>query len=121
LQPILITWQDILIALVAVLAVYIAEVLLLMRFRARRTPAAAAPESRAEIDALRGELQQVREQMLALKEGLERDKPRETPTGYAQAIELARQGLDGETLAARCGVSRAEAELILALHQARPK
>lgn len=126
MQPILITWQDLLIALVAVLAVYIAEVLLLFRYRARKDKPEAASRTDAEVEALRAELHQLREQMLVLKQGLERgpppaqaEMPAVTGTAYAQAMELARQGVDGDVLAARCGMSRAEAELILALHRAR--
>jgi cytoskeletal protein RodZ len=48
-----------------------------------------------------------------------------TPTGaavpgttpYNQAIELARQGMPAAEVATRCGISRSEAELIVALYR----
>jgi len=39
------------------------------------------------------------------------------PSPYNQAIELIRQGLSAQEVAARCGISRSEAELILSLYR----
>ena len=41
--------------------------------------------------------------------------PNATP--YNQAIELARQGMPAAEVATRCGISRSEAELIVALYR----
>ncbi len=38
-------------------------------------------------------------------------------TPYNQAIELARQGMPAAEVATRCGISRSEAELIVALYR----
>lgn len=38
-------------------------------------------------------------------------------TPYNQAIELARQGMPATEVATRCGISRSEAELIVALYR----
>lgn len=45
------------------------------------------------------------------------ENPAPTATPYNQAIELARQGMPAAEVAARCGISRSEAELIVALYR----
>ena len=40
-------------------------------------------------------------------------------TPYSQAMQMAQQGLDSGEVAASCGISRAEAELIVALQRAK--
>lgn len=124
-----ITWRELLIIVVVVLAVYMAELLLLLRsnrgFR-RWKPDAEASQPR--IEALEHEVEQMREQLLQIHQQLE-DRPALPPqpaqmaaTGfspYSQAIEMAEQGRSIDELAAKCGISRGEAELIVAMHQAR--
>ena len=55
-----------------------------------------------DLTALQDELERVREQ------------PTSSPE-YAEALILAAQGLNAEMIAARCGISLAEAELVLSL------
>lgn len=124
-----VTWRELLIVVAVVLAVYIAELLLLLRtnrgFR-RWKPEAEAVQPR--IDALESEIEQLREQILAIHQQLE-DKPipqpqyshatSSLPSSYNQAIQMAEQGMGVDEVAAGCGISRGEAELIVAMHQAR--
>lgn len=125
-----ITWRELLIIVAVVLAIYIAEMLLLLRtnrgFRRWKPEADAA---QPKIDALESEIEQLREQILAIHQQLE-DRPIPQPQYaqsasspsplYSQAIQMAQQGLGVDEVAAGCGISRGEAELIVAMHQARP-
>ena len=125
-----ITWRELLIVVAVVLAVYVAEMLLLLRtkrgFR-RWKPDAEVAQPR--IDALESEIEQLREQILAIHQQLE-DRPIPQPqytqnasspsSLYGQAIQMAQQGKSVDEVAAGCGISRGEAELIVAMHQARP-
>ena len=78
-----ITWRELLIVVAVVLAVYIAEMLLLLRtnrgFRRWKPEADAA---QPKIDALESEIEQLREQILAIHQQLE-DRPI-PQTQYAQ-------------------------------------
>lgn len=69
----------------------------------------AVTELAAEVRQLREELRTLREEVAAIKEA-----PRVSPL-YADAAELARRGFDARGVAAECGISVAEAELVLAL------
>ena len=64
---------------------------------------------RAEVATLRGELAALQEQVEEMK-ALRRVSPQ-----YADAADLARRGFDARGVAAECGISVAEAELVLAL------
>lgn len=126
MESFVITWRELLIAVILVLAVYVAELLLLVRSRKsggasvwRRRDAAAQPQA---LQALEAEVAQLREQVAKVEAELERLKavPQPAATPYSQAIQLAQQGLDVNEVAASCGISRGEAELIVALHRAHP-
>lgn len=125
-----ITWRELLIVVAVVLAVYIAEMLLLLRtnrgFR-RWKPEAEVEQPR--IAELESEIEHLREQILAIHQQLE-DRPIPPPqylhsastplSPYSQAIQMAKQGMNVDEVAAGCGISRGEAELIVAMHQAHP-
>jgi hypothetical protein len=143
-DPIVITWRELLIAVIAVLAVYAAELLLLLRFgrqprlpfRTRSRPDPASPPQQAyALGHLREEVTELRRTVATLRlelEALQKHSARvapaasmqaspapSSPTPYAQAIQLAREGGDALALARDCGISRGEAELIVALHSTR--
>ncbi len=134
MDPIVITWRELLIAVIAVLAVYAAELLLLLRFgrqprlpfrtRARPDPS-SQPSQPYALGNLREEVAELRRTVATLRAELEALQKRSThvapsaPTPYAQAIQLARDGGDAVALARDCGISRGEAELIVALHSTR--
>jgi hypothetical protein len=63
----------------------------------------------AEVRQLRGELAALPLQVAALKA-----TPRVSPM-YADALDLARRGFDARGVAEECGISVAEAELVLAM------
>jgi len=117
LENITLTGRELLVfvILAAVLAtvVYLLETLLFSR---RRKPA-AAPDAR--IEALRGELASLK----ARVENLEAKPPVESALDtqaatYAEAMRLAREGGSAQELAGQLGISRSEAELIIALQRA---
>lgn len=127
MEAFVITWHELLIAGILIVGIYAIELLMLLRstkkskanpqddeIKELRSMAADAEQHitrlSAEVDQLKEEVAQVRAALLAAN------------TPYSQAIELAREGLDVVDVASRCGISRGEAELIVALHrEARPE
>lgn len=107
----LITWKELLIGGIIVLAIYIAELLLWMRGSPSRG-------SGKELAALRARVAEL-EQRLARLEGEDAEVTlsEAATTPYGKAFTLAKQGLDASVLAANCGISRAEAELIVAMQR----
>lgn len=115
-----ITWKELLIAGIIVLAVYIAEMLLLMR---------SGKPSRFSFWRRRAEnreLLEVNNKLAALEIRLARleksddsaDTLGEIASGsYGKAFNLAKQGMDVAQVAANCGISRSEAELIVAMQR----
>ncbi len=123
MESFVITWRELLIGAVLVLAVYIAEMLLLMRsakprgWRVWQKGAEAHAQSR-ELQALELELSQLHQQVNLLQTEVDQLKAQQVAvTPYTQAIQMAQQGLDVGEVAASCGISRGEAELIVALHR----
>ncbi|MDD5328419.1 MAG: DUF2802 domain-containing protein [Sulfuricella sp.] len=123
MESFVITWRELLIGAVLVLAVYIAEMLLLMRsakprgWRVWQKGAEAHVRSR-ELQALELELSQLHQQVDLLQAEVDQLKAQQvTVTPYTQAIQMAQQGIDVDEVAARCGISRGEAELIVAMHR----
>lgn len=106
-----ISWKELLIGGIIVLAIYIAELLLWMRGGPGRA-------SGKELNALRARVTEL-ERRLATLDGSEPENADELApaTPYGKAFTLAKQGLDAAKLAANCGISRAEAELIVAMQR----
>lgn len=123
MESLVITWRELLVVIVLVLAVYIAEILLLMRaggkigWRARLINNEGG--QRAELDALQGKVADLHERLEKIQAEIEEMKQTQVSTPYSKAIQSAQQGLDASQLAANCGISRGEAELIVALHKTK--
>lgn len=122
MESFVITWRELLIGAVLVLAVYIAEMLLLMRsakprsWRVWQKGAEAGPSR--ELQSLELDLTMLHEQVAKLQAEVEQLKTQQVVvTPYTHAIQMAQQGLDAGELSASCGISRGEAELIIALHR----
>ena len=132
MESFVITWRELLIGAVLVLAVYIAEMLLLMRsakprgWRIWQRGAEANAEVQAqainrEVQSLEMEFAQLHEQVDRLQKELELLKAQQAvATPYTHAIQMAQQGLNINEVASSCGISRGEAELIVALHRNQP-
>lgn len=107
-----ITWKELLVAAIVVLGVYIAELLLLMHSgRGRRGTQAR------ELAELRRELAEMKNRLDRLETAKAAEAEEEGTTPYARAFRLARQGMGVAEVAAACGISRAEAELIVAMQR----
>ncbi len=115
-----VTWKELLIAGIIVLAVYIAEMLLLMssgksaglRFWRRRAENRELAEMKNRLAALEIRLARLEES------GDSADTLGETASNsYGKAFSLAKQGMDVAQVAAACGISRSEAELIVAMQR----
>jgi hypothetical protein len=126
MENIVITWRELLLVIAVVLAVYIAEMLLVMRAGGGlRKPRwlGLIQEKKVETE-LRLEIEALRERVAMLeasvKVGDSKDKEskdKETETPYTRAAQLARQGHDASRLAEECGISRGEAELIVSMQK----
>lgn len=123
MESFVITWRELLIGASLVLAVYIAEMLLLMRsakpsgWRVWQRGAEAHAQSR-ELQSLELELSRLHQQVNLLQTEVDQLKSQQlTVTPYTQAIQMAQQGLEVAEVAANCGISRGEAELIVAMHR----
>lgn len=123
MESFVITWRELLIGAVLVLAVYIAEMLLLMRSAKPRgwrvwQKGAEADAKGRELQSLELDLTMLHEQVAKLQAEVEQLKTQQVVvTPYTHAIQMAQQGLDAGELSASCGISRGEAELIIALHR----
>lgn len=106
-----------------ILAVYIAEMLLLMRtggglLRPRKTTMPVASEDmrklRAEMDSMQERIAELENSIAPLK--LEH---RSELMPHSRAIQMAKQGRDANRISEECGISRGEAELIVSMHGLR--
>lgn len=156
MDSIIITWRELLLVLAAVLAVYVAEMLLLLRRGGNagwrlwqrgaqaHAQVQALGELRAQIEALRLEAAQLRARLERLEgqgvpaAGLDGAADRfaafqslqgtafragaaesleAADTPYGHAIRMARAGKAVAEVVNDCGISRGEAELIVALYR----
>jgi hypothetical protein len=123
-EALVITWRELLVVAVVVLGVYAAELLLLLRWSSNRGTNAwkrapqAAPESQ-RLTAVSLEIADLRKQVARLEGEVEKLRgAATTPSSpYNQAITMARQGASAAEVASTCGISRGEAELIVALYR----
>lgn len=125
MDAIVLTWRELLIAILLATLVYLLEVAVFSR-RRRSREAVEIPrqqgEASSEVVRLRDEVANLRLRLEALEARLESatsEKPAED-TPYGRAVRLAREGITAQELASRCGISRGEAELIIALNRAEP-
>lgn len=121
MDAIVITWRELLIAVILASLVYLLEAAVFSRRRRARTPSELAEDAAtAELVRLREELATLRQRLDAVESRLATtaSPPPEEDTPYGRAVRLAREGVTAQALASRCGISRAEAELIIALNRA---
>lgn len=112
-----VTWKELLIGGIIVLAIYIAEVLLLTRSGHGRNPFRRGEAG--ELTRLKSRVSEMEKRLAALENGGQAgETPSPTaPTPYAKAFSMAAEGQDVAQVAAKCGISRAEAELIVAMQR----
>ena len=117
------SWKALLVAGIIVLAVYIAEMLLLLGsgkslglgFWRRRSENKEIAELKARLELLEARLAPPTENEESADTIVEI-----ASTPYSRAFRLAKQGVDVSQVAASCGISRAEAELIVAMQNKHP-
>lgn len=109
-----ISLQELLIAVVLVAAGYLLKSML---FRGRRRK----PGAEEDIQAIKAQLAGLGQRLDALEAaGRGRgDEEAMAPShaAYDYAVQYARQGMIAPEIAARCGISRDEAALIVAMHR----
>ncbi|MBV8465706.1 MAG: DUF2802 domain-containing protein [Burkholderiales bacterium] len=121
MNGVFLTWPELAFAAALIVSVYALELLLffLKSRRTRRVPIDLSIELqqlREQTQSLRSELDIIREQLRSPQTAVAEQAV--TETAYSQALKLAQQGLDSSAVAAGCGISRGEAELIVALYRA---
>ena len=102
----------------AAIGLYVVELFAFMRTARRQ----AEQERRMleRLDAQAVETAALRERLDAVEAAV--DSLRRAPQSsgqYREAVEMAERGLDAATVAENCGISRAEADLIVALYRSR--
>ncbi|MFA5082609.1 MAG: DUF2802 domain-containing protein [Hydrogenophilaceae bacterium] len=111
----IITWRELLIAVVLATVIYLLESVVLSK---RRGSKVATDNS--EIDKLCAELAALQRRLDELESRLgvaESPESESVHAAYDYAIQYARQGMIAPDIAARCGISRDEAALIVAMHR----
>ena len=118
LGSITLTWLHVAVIALAAIGLYVLELLSFMRTAKRQS--VQEQNSQARLDAMAAEVAALREQVAALATDLNavRRSP-QTSGQYREAVEMAEQGLDAGAVADNCGISRAEADLIVALYRSR--
>lgn len=136
MESIVITWRELLLLAAIAIFVYVAEAVMFLLKLKKIRPASSVVDLSAiqrQIDGLAAHVDLLQQSLSKLAaqpvSQPEFDKPpapavmpaasptRDTPSAYGKAIELAKQGLDPDSLASQCSISRGEAELIIALHR----
>jgi hypothetical protein len=98
-----------------------------------RKPSASAPtppepqladtpnfSQQLSVSALAAEVRELRAEVAALREEIEAERrPRPVSPFYGEAMDLAARGYDARGISDECGISVAEAELLLAMSRRR--
>lgn len=77
---------------------------------------------RRELAALQAVIERQHDELRAVRAQLDAEARAQAPATspeYSEALVLAEQGLDADAIAGRCGISLAEAELVLSLASGR--
>jgi len=122
METFVVTRWELLIAVGAVLVIHAAELVVLLRWpgviglqrwkRGARSAADLVGQLLREIAELRRQVARLQGEVDKL-----RAAPQPAVSPYTQAIQMARRGAGASEVASGCGISRGEAELIVALHR----
>ena len=118
LGTITLTWPQVLVVALAAIGLYVIEFVLFMRATSRQAERERLTSQRLETMAT--ELGALQERADALAKELDAIRRGPKSSGqYREAVEMAEQGLEAAAVADSCGISRAEADLIVALYRSR--
>lgn len=118
LGSVTLTWYQVFVVAAAAVGFYALEVWLFLRMARRQAEQDSARRSR--LDELGAEVAVLREQVAGLSSDLSAVRRAPQSSGqYREAVEMAERGLDAAAVAENCGISRAEADLIVALYRSR--
>jgi len=130
---IVVTWQQLLYIALVLIVFYVAQLLLFLK----KTGRSGVHRDHHQIEVLNGEIAALRQEVESLKvrlAALQLQQPAlieegrlaqaaselDDETPYAQAIRMAQLGADANHVASACGLTRGEADLIVALYR-RPE
>src|SRR5262245_16759655 len=123
METFVVTRWELLVAVAVVLVIHAAELMVLLRWpglvglqRWKRGGRSAADR----VGQLLREIAELRRQVARLQgevDKLRAAPPQPAVSPYTQAIQMARRGAGASEVASGCGISRGEAELIVALHR----
>jgi len=123
-EGVVVTWRELMIVIAVAMGVYAAELMLLLRwskFHGHRSWFGIFDDSSGapKLPCMDLELLELRKQLSDLAGEVEklRSGDSRASSPYNHAIELARQGATASDVAAECGISKGEAELIVALYR----
>ncbi|XZG69397.1 DUF2802 domain-containing protein [Chitinibacteraceae bacterium HSL-7] len=124
MNAIVITWQQLLFVGLGLVLFYVAELLFFMRRGAKhKVPADWQRQMYSlndEISALRHEIDVLKVRLAASERVAQGEvvvATSEVETPYAHAIRMAQSGASVDQLVSDCGITRGEADLILALYR----
>lgn len=119
MESIVITWRELMIVVVLILGVYAAEVLLLTRSGKGFARGGGNAARDRELQALEAEISGLYLRVDKLQDEVEQLKGGQAAAvrPYNDAVKMAGEGADVDQLATNCGISRGEAELIIAVNR----
>ena len=118
LGTITLTWGQVLVVALAAIGLYLVELLLFMRAASRQ--AQRERQAGQRLEAMEAQLAGLLERIDSLAKELDVVRRGPKSSGqYREAVEMAEQGLEAAAVADSCGISRAEADLIVALYRSR--
>lgn len=130
MDGIVISWQHLLYISLVLILFYAAELVLFLRKSSKPSNndlslRATLSEQREQIAQLQREIESLKVRLATLfaqqqtesASALSEMPIDESDSPYSQAIRLAQSGADADKVAAQCGISRGEADLIVALYR----
>ena len=112
------TWAQVAVVALLAIGLYVVELFAFMRAARRQAEQERGVRERLEAQATEiGTLRERIDGLDATIEGLRRAP--QSSGQYRESVDMAERGSDAATVADSCGISRAEADLIMALYRSR--